>query len=180
MSAEGRADRDFVRALGRASLRKRWSRLRKGTGPDRLLSFDEAKATLSLWSQSYRGMRSVEVEKIVGSVGRYRDFDSSFLPRREDLAAKWKLIDAAYHRGEDLPPVHLRKIEDVYFVLDGNHRVSVARYHNVATIDAEVVELRGQTRAPHGQEAEHGQGQAAYHPQRSHEHVSSQGRDRVR
>ena len=39
----------------------------------------------------------------------------------------------------------LYKIGDAYFVRDGNHRVSVARYHGVATIDAEVVEIRGHT-----------------------------------
>jgi hypothetical protein len=48
--------------------------------------------------------------------------------------------------------VSLYKIGDIYFVRDGNHRVSVARSHNVVTIDAEVVELRGHKRkaAPHG------------------------------
>jgi len=91
-------------------------------------------------------MRTVEVEKITGSVGRYRDFDASFLPLRESIAHRWSRIDRAYHRGDELPAVSLYKIRDAYFVRDGNHRVSVARYHGVAAIDAEVVEIRGQMR----------------------------------
>jgi len=111
-----------------------------------LLSFEEAKGTLARWSQANRGMRTVEVEKITGSVGRYRDFDASFLPLRESIAHRGSRIDRAYHRGDELPAVSLYKIRDAYFVRDGNHRVSVARYHGVAAIDAEVVEIRGQMR----------------------------------
>ena len=51
-------------------------------------------------------------------------------------------MDRAYYRSEELPPVSLYKIGEAYFVEDGNNRVSVARYHGVEMIDAEVVELR--------------------------------------
>jgi hypothetical protein len=111
-----------------------------------LLSFDEAKGALARWSQAYRGMRTVEIEKITGSVGRSRDFDGSFLPLKVSMGDRWSRIDRAYHRGVELPAVSLYKIGDAYFVRDGNHRVSVARYHGVAAIDAEVVELRGHER----------------------------------
>lgn len=109
---------------------------------DYLLSFEEAKGALARWTQVYRGMRIVEVEKIRGSVGRYRDFDRAFLPVKVGMADRWSRIDRAYHRGDELPAVSLYKIGNAYFVRDGNHRVSVARYHGVATIDAEVVEIR--------------------------------------
>ena len=83
------------------------------------------------------------MEKIVGSVGRRRDFDGSFLPARASVAERWKRIDRAFHRGEDLPPVELYKMgEAYYFVMDGHHRVSVARYHGVPTVEAEVTEYR--------------------------------------
>ena len=87
-------------------------------------------------------MRTVEVEKIVGSVGRSRDFDSSFLPVKVSMSVRWGRVDRAYHQGVELPAVSLYKIGETYFVRDGNHRVSVARYHKVVTIDAEVVEIR--------------------------------------
>ena len=113
---------------------------------DHVLSFEEARSALTRWSQVYRGMRTVDVEKIVGSVGRCRDFDSSFLPVRVSMSGRWGRVDRAYHRGVELPAVSLYKIGEAYFVRDGNHRVSVAHYHGVISIDAEVVEIRGQMR----------------------------------
>ena len=138
-------DKDFHRALLKASLRRWKERLhrRSDTHHECLLSFEEAKSALVRTSQAYRGMRTVEVEKIAGSVGRYKDFDGSFLPRKSSMGERWSRVDSAYHKGVELPAVSLYKLGDEYFVRDGNHRVSVARYHKVVTIDAEVVELRG-------------------------------------
>jgi hypothetical protein len=146
IGVEEQVDKDFHRALLKASLRRWRGRLRRDSAHDRLLSFEEAKGTLARWSQAYRGMRTVEVEKITGSVGRCRDFDGSFLPLKRSMGERWGRIDRAYHRGEELPAVSLYKIGDAYFVQDGNHRVSVARYHGVVAIDAEVVEIRGRAR----------------------------------
>ncbi len=147
MSVEEQIDKDFNRALLKASLRHWKARLsRDRAHEDRLLSFEEAKGALSHWTQGYRGMKTVEVEKITGSVGRYRDFDAAFLPIDRSMGDRWGRIDRAYHRGVELPAVSLYKIGEAYFVRDGNHRVSVARYHGVAAIDAEVVEIRGRVR----------------------------------
>jgi hypothetical protein len=144
---EEQVDQDFHRALLKASLRRWKARLRKEAyAHECLLSFDEAKGALTRWTQGYLGIRIVEVEKITGSVGRYRDFDGAFLPLKRNMVDRWGRIDRAYHRGDELPAVSLYKIGDRYFVRDGNHRVSVARYHGVAAIDAEVVEIRGQAR----------------------------------
>jgi hypothetical protein len=81
------------------------------------------------------------VDEIVGSVGRWRDFDRSFLPVRPSIGERWKRIDRAFHRAEDLPPVKLYKLKETYFVVDGHHRVSVARYHDVPTVEAAVAEF---------------------------------------
>ena len=147
LNVEEQVDKDFHRALLKASLRRWKARLRREcTHDDRLLSFDEAKGGLTRWTQGYLGMRTVEVEKITGSVGRFRDFDGDFLPLNKSMGGRWGRIDHAYHRGEELPAVSLYKVGDAYFVRDGNHRVSVARYHGIAAIDAEVVEISGQAR----------------------------------
>ena len=122
-------------------------RLRKDSDRCRLVSFDEAKGALAWCGQAHSGIRPVDVEKITGSVGRYRDFDASFLPLKKCMGERWGRVDRAYHRGQELPAVSLYKIGEEYFVRDGNHRVSVARYHRVAAIDAEVVEVRGRMRA---------------------------------
>jgi hypothetical protein len=76
-----------------------------------------------------------------GSVGRCSEFDRNFLPSRASAEARWKRIDCAFHRGDELPPVSLYKLGGHYFVLDGHHRVSVACYHGVEWIDAEVTEF---------------------------------------
>ena len=147
VDVQEQVDQDFHRALLKASLRRWRTRLRREcTHDDRLLSFDEAKDALTRWTQGYLGMRTVEVEKITGSVGRYRDFDGDFLPLKKGMVARWGRIDRAYHRGDELPAVSLYKVGDRYFVRDGNHRVSVARYHGVVAIDAEVVEISGHAR----------------------------------
>ncbi|QYJ16893.1 hypothetical protein Rxycam_02729 [Rubrobacter xylanophilus DSM 9941] len=146
MDIEERADRDFSRARRRAFLRRIGAFLRNDPASNRLLSFEEVKSALGAVEQVYLGMRTVPVDKIVGSVGRHRDFDRAFLPSNPDLGERWKKIDRLMQRAEELPPVSLYKIGDAYFVRDGNHRVSVARQQGVEMIDAEVIELR--TRVP--------------------------------
>ena len=142
MDYDFQADKDFTRARRRAFLRRVGAFLRRDPGSNRLLSFDEVKSALGAVEQVYLGMRTVPVEKIVGSVGRHRDFDRAFLPSKGDLGTRWKRIDQMMHRAEELPPISLYKIGDAYFVRDGNHRVSVARQLGVEMIDAEVIELR--------------------------------------
>src|SRR3712207_9467018 len=63
------------------------------------------------------------------------------MPARASIKERWKRVDRAFHRGEELPPVSLYKVGGFYFVLDGHHRVSVASYHGVEWIDAEVTEF---------------------------------------
>ena len=149
MNLEEQVDRDFTHARRRAFLRRIRTRLRNDVACNRLLSFDEVKGSLGAFNKVHLGMKVVPVQKIVGSVNRYGDFDRTFLPARASLETRWKRIDRAYHRSEELPPVSLYKIGEKYFVLDGNHRVSVARYQGIEMIDAEVIEIR--SRMPIGQ-----------------------------
>ena len=142
MNLNERADKDFSRARRRAFLRRLGAYLRKDPASNELLSFDEVRSALGAVEQTYLGMRVVPVAKIVGSVGRHRDFDRAFLPSKPSLEGRWKKIDQAMHRAEELPPVSVYKIGDAYFVRDGNHRVSVAYQQGVEMIDAEVIELR--------------------------------------
>jgi hypothetical protein len=142
MDPHEQSDRDFSRARRRAFLRRIGAYLRRDPASNQLLSFDEVKGALGAISQVYLGLREVPVSKIVGSVGRHRDFDRAFLPSKPDLGTRWRRIDEIMNREEELPPVSLYKIGDAYFVKDGNHRVSVARQRGVEMIDAEVIELR--------------------------------------
>jgi hypothetical protein len=142
MSLEGQVDADFGRARRRAFLRRVSARLRKGPAPNRLACFEEARRKVGATGGVRRGRRTVRLSDIVGSVSRCSEFDGAFLPLRESARTKWERIDRAFHRGEELPPVELYKLGSSYFALDGNHRVSVARYHGVEWIDAEVTEFR--------------------------------------
>lgn len=135
-------DRDFSRARRRAFLRRVGAFLRRDPSSNQLLSFDEVRSALGAVEQVYLGLRPVPVQKIVGSVGRHRDFDRAFLPSKPDLGERWKRIDSMVRRAEDLPPISLYKIGDAYFVRDGNHRVSVALQQGIEEMEAEVVELR--------------------------------------
>jgi hypothetical protein len=91
-------------------------------------------------------MQEVPVSQIVGSMDRFRDFDRTFLPRKKATQSRWTRIDRAYYEDVRLPPIQLYKVGDIYFVKDGNHRVSVARERGVEFIDAEVIE--GHVRVP--------------------------------
>jgi hypothetical protein len=145
MSLEEQVDSDFIRARRRALLRRVIARFHKDPTHNRLLSFDEVREASMADNRTYLGTKIVEAEKIVGSVGRQSDFDRSFLPARTSVEARWKRVDRAFHQIKDLPPVSLYKIGDAYFVLDGHHRVSVARYHSVPTVEAVVTEFLPRT-----------------------------------
>jgi hypothetical protein len=142
MSIEEQVDADFTRARHRSFLHRMSARLRGDPSSTSSLSFEEVRKALGASNKFRLGRKVVPVERIVGSVGRFRDFDQTFLPAKASVEEKWKRIDRAFHRGEELPPVVLYKVGEAYFVEDGNHRVSVARYQGVDWIEAEVVELR--------------------------------------
>jgi DNA-binding Lrp family transcriptional regulator len=85
-----------------------------------------------------RGLRTVPLARIVGSVGRYQDFDARFRLRPSERLTR---IKQAMRRGEVLPPVRLYQIRDAYYVLDGNHRVAAAKELGHDDILAHIVEL---------------------------------------
>lgn len=109
--------------------------------PNLLLPFDQVAGKLRLRRSLYRGMRPVEVARIVGSVGKVRDFDRDFNPLRPESRLRWARIHRAMQAAEFLPPVQLYQVGQVFFVLDGHHRVSAAREQGQEFIDAEVIEL---------------------------------------
>jgi hypothetical protein len=133
------AAQDFNRARNRAIL----SRIQNFMNADRdnLLSFHDVKGILRPRNEIYMGMQTVPIAKIVGSEGRYRDFNKYFLPRSEFLRRRWERVDMAKLSDIPLPAIRLYEIGGAYFVRDGNHRVSVARTKGQEEIDAEVTSL---------------------------------------
>jgi hypothetical protein len=141
MSLEEQVDKDFSRARRRALLRRIGAHLQRDSASSGLLCFDDVRKIPGAMGRIHRGIRTVPVGHIGGSVGRCSEFDRDFMPTRASLGERWKRIDRAFHRGEELPPVSLYKVGGFYFVLDGHHRVSVASYHGVEWIDAYVTEV---------------------------------------
>lgn len=108
-----------------------------------LLSFDEVVEKLRLKQAIYRGLQDIPAKNIIGSTGRYEDFTRHFLPRSgaERNKERWRNIYTRAVSGKGFPPIDVYKIDQVYFVKDGNHRVSVARELGWETIPAHVTEL---------------------------------------
>ncbi len=131
---------DFRRARSQANLQELIGRI---TGEStQLLSFDEVKQKLRLQSSSDIGLRDIPLVSIVGSVGRYSDFTRNFLPRREIRPERWARVKIAASGLVGLPPIDVYKIGEIYFVKDGNHRVSVARQLGATHIQAYVTEVQ--------------------------------------
>lgn len=106
------------------------------------VAYQEIRRGLRDFAEIDRGIQMIPLDKIVGSVGRYRDFTRSFLPRRGDVKERWKRLDMALERLETWPPIEVYQIGDRYIVRDGNHRVSVARANDLPEIEAHVVEIK--------------------------------------
>ena len=98
-----------------------------------------------------RGTKEIPVDKIVGSVApdaKTADFDPVFLPIHRRLRDRWTRIYRAMVEGDELPPIDVYKVDNSYYVIDGHHRVSVAKKLGRPTINARVIDVR--TRAPLG------------------------------
>ena len=135
-----RAQADFTAARTKAFFREMLAML---TGRrSRLLAYDEVREKLRLGGPIYKGVQTVRIDQIVGSVDRYRDFDRAFLPIQAHTADRWRRVSRAWYEDISLPPILLYKVGDIYFVVDGNHRVSVAREQGQVFIDAEVRECQ--------------------------------------
>lgn len=111
------------------------------TRRDEMLSLGDVRSLIRPDSETYKGMRTIPIDLIVGSEGRYKDFNRAFLPRHDKLMRRWISVDVAHYQDVALPPIKVFEIGGVYFVRDGNHRVSVAKAKGAAFIDAEVISL---------------------------------------
>ena len=131
-----RAKQRFEEARRRASRAQITARL-TGENID-LLPFEAIRAELQQQNPYYRGLLQVPLDAIVGSVGRYKAFTRKFLPLTSSLEERWIAVDALAAR-TGWPPVELYQVGNVYFVKDGNHRVSVARQLDMETIEAHVM-----------------------------------------
>jgi hypothetical protein len=136
------AQHDFLRARRRATVARLVARLRGE--PDDIgviLPYEEVIQALGFKSERYLGLRVAPLDAIVGTIDRERDFDRHFRPTSRRVRSRWEQIAAAMRRGDELPPVDLLKVGEIYFVRDGHHRVSVASAQGLSDINAYVTEV---------------------------------------
>jgi hypothetical protein len=105
-----------------------------------LLSLGEAAQRLHPSARFHVGIRPIPLSQIIGSEGREGDFDRRFVPRRRASVARRRSLERAFPDG-DFPPIVVNRIGDAYFVVDGHHRISIARRLGMETIDADVTAL---------------------------------------
>ncbi|MBN2046050.1 MAG: ParB N-terminal domain-containing protein [Anaerolineales bacterium] len=129
----------FKLARRRAKLEKLLSRL---TGrKDDLLLFDDVQQALALTHPKKEQLKEIPLDSIVGTVSRYYDFNRQFNPMLDSDEERWaKVKELVETKGLD--PIEVYQVGDIYFVLDGNHRVSVSRHLGTETIEAYVKEFR--------------------------------------
>ena len=108
----------------------------------RLINLGEVQKRVKVDTRAHGGIKLVPVEKIRGSINRCHDFDADFRPLQEYTKERWVNIALAYSRDEGLPPVELVDLDDTYFVIDGHHRISVAKMLGQREIEAEVTVWR--------------------------------------
>jgi hypothetical protein len=120
-------------------LRAQWDTiyLRLFGRQNHLLSFATVGSRLP--QRKYLGIQEIPTCRIVGSVNRNRDFDRNFHPLKKHLSARWVQAYVLAHTS-GWSPIRVYQVGSLYFVKDGHHQVSVARYLDHHYIDAEVWE----------------------------------------
>jgi nucleotide-binding universal stress UspA family protein len=135
------AIQDFQYARQQAAVQEILARIHGKSA--QLLSYEEVAQKLRLHVRSERGIQQIPLDAIVGSVGRYTDFTRTFLPRRADDQERWARVKEAFiESNAGLPPIEVYKVGEVYFVIDGNHRVSIARQEGLKSIEGRVIEFK--------------------------------------
>ena len=129
-------DQQFERARRRAA----WQRvIRFLTGkPSLLVPFELVRRQVGVGPSSYAGIREVEIDKIIGSVNRYAEFDRAFLPSKGVSPERWSRVRQLFEGQKGFEPISVYQVGEAYFVVDGNHRVSVARHLGLRAIEAEI------------------------------------------
>lgn len=135
---------DFSKARNKAFINE----LQHFLNPDetKMISFSQMKKFLKPQNETYIGMKTIPISKIVGSEGRYKDFDNQFLPKNSFMKERWEHVDEAVIKDIVLPPISVYELGGLYFVRDGNHRVSVAKSKGVEFIDADIISLQTEIR----------------------------------
>ena len=137
----------FGKARRREAYRRLSGLVRRRKQANPLLPLDEVTKRLRAFEQSYVGIRPIRVDDVVGTVSRIDDFDRDFLPKRSKIQQRWKNVERTYPEG-DFPPIVVYELDGRFFVVDGHHRVAIAKQREIEFIDAEITRLRSRWKLP--------------------------------
>lgn len=133
------AQNEFWKLYRIGTMQLLFNRLRRR--PTQLCAFDEAREGAPTTALGRRTLQEICLQRIIGSVGRARDYTPSFLPRRAGDEARWVRVKQAVD-ADGFTPLELYRLGEDYFVQDGHHRVSVLRSLGVKTAEAYVTEVQ--------------------------------------
>jgi hypothetical protein len=133
---------DWNRARRRQVLFRLADRLRRAPDDvDVIVPFDEAVAALGYVGQRERGLQAIDIDTVVGTVDRTRDFNRRFLPTSNRPRQRFERLAEAVRRGEPIAPIEVYRVGVAHFVRDGHHRVAVLRAMGIPTVEAHVIEI---------------------------------------
>ncbi len=132
---------DFGRARRKRALSQIAARLRREGDLSTILPFEEVVRALGRRDERSLGLKTIDLDSIIGTVDRGREFDRSFRPTSGRVRPRWERINTAQRKGQEMPPIDVYRIGELHFVKDGHHRVSVARALGFDKIDAYVTEI---------------------------------------
>ncbi|MGI8708010.1 MAG: hypothetical protein ACR2LG_07415 [Actinomycetota bacterium] len=120
---------------------RRFAGLVIGKPKPELPELDDIKSRIRLFDQTYVGLRPIPVARIAGTAGRRTDFTKSWLPARPEVRDRWVRLEKAFPEG-GFPPIVAYEFNGSYYVVDGHHRVALAKQKKIDFIDAEITQLR--------------------------------------
>ncbi|PID74288.1 MAG: transcriptional regulator [Deltaproteobacteria bacterium] len=128
---------DLFRSVRRVFTGKRAQEASK----EEQFSFNARREKEEAYEAVERGTLMVPLDRIVGSVGRYHDFDNQFKTKTHSKSPRLKGILTAMQRGKQMPPIALYQIKDDYFIVDGHHRFKAAAELEQSHIRSKIIEL---------------------------------------
>lgn len=129
---------EFQRALRRGRIESFLGRFTRR--PNRLLQFEMIKTELNLVTRVARGRQEIRLDQIRGSVDKGELFTRSLMPLSVRLENRWRTIYILMQGSRGFPPIDVYKVGETFYILDGHHRASVARYLGNQVIEAYVTE----------------------------------------
>ena len=134
---------DFERARRQA----RWVKLAgwlrgRPSSRNRLLVLGEVTIVTGAGCHGPASEAAVPIDHIVGSVEPTLCFDRHFRPTSQLLRTRFERIADDLRCGRGMDPVDLYHCGDWYYVLDGHHRIAVARALGERCVWAAVTEVR--------------------------------------